>query len=309
MSPQPRTPKRLLIAGAVATLVASSACADDDGGGEAAPLPAAPPGSTMPFDLYLGQDVTFILYAERQLQASCMEDAGYPQFVDTGDRLGENMFADLVKPPFRPRTEDEARANGFHGPVPGAPAPVVSFDVGFDRALDACRARGERTLGTSRDLLATYVEQLGNSLNREIWQKLQPVEVKTADRLLDCLAAKGFEPDSRDAYKKDPNPHERFDVPLGAYEPEAPQWKPRRKPGTVAVGPPDPDRRYVPTEGESRLAVAMVRCRKETGFFAKIDRVNREAQQKIVEDHAVEFGELNPKIKAAAKRAAKALDG
>ncbi|WP_059005659.1 hypothetical protein [Streptomyces specialis] len=310
-----RPRSRPALTGAVLLAVALTAgltgcMADDSGGGDGADTTGLdlPEGATMPFDLYLGQDVTYILYAQRQVRARCMADAGFTQLLDTGDRLGENMFGDMSEPRYPPRTEEEARANGFHGPVPGAPASVLSFDAGFDQAYDACFAEAEEAVGASPGLIAGYVEQLGNTINRELWNELEAVEAEYADEVLDCLAGHGFEPDSREAYREDPDPHERFGIPLGDYHPTAPEWEPDRTPGTVAVGPPDPDRTYQPTEEESRLAVAMVQCRTETGFFAEIDEVNLTAQQDIVEDHAVEFAELNPQIEQAAMRAAEVLD-
>jgi len=221
------------------------------------------------FDIDLGDRVDLIDYAARKQEAECMARAGYPQLRDAGVLRFDHEATKLVLDVQRAlgyASEEDARTRGFgrsEGPKSGQ---VISFDPNFDRAFDQCRAEVAEILDTGeRGLFETY-KSLGAILNLEfgvLWAQ----DRFAADfaELADCMVASGNQILDRQAFI-DNDMATAFGITLGSLEdvPEA-RWEPARVPGTVAVGPPIPARRYVPTPAEAELAVVWYRCDQQSG--------------------------------------------
>ncbi|PWW53737.1 hypothetical protein DFQ13_115121 [Actinokineospora spheciospongiae] len=292
---KPRRELSVILAIVVGVIPTATACA-----AEARPaLPPLPPGAQRPFDLFRSADVALINDAQIKLQSQCMVDRGYSQF--------SNLLAVHTEPgfgfeadPFEPRTEEQARLYGLGKPRPATPGRVSGAgDAAYNSAIDHCEETAWKAVVDTGPFRQYY--QLGNALASEYGGVLDEVGEDFRDAVIDCLSAGGFT-----AAGGDPGSPESFGVKLGSHVGGS---EPAGEDGgtTVTVHPPTPAIEYVPTQQEVDFAVALVRCRTETGLFAKADQVAEEEQRSIVEDHAVEFVELNPTIEAAAKEAAKVL--
>ncbi|CRK60013.1 hypothetical protein [Alloactinosynnema sp. L-07] len=266
-----------------------------------AQLPAMPPGSTRPFDLFRGDHIALINDAQIKLQSECMVGKGYSQFAQLVNVRTDGEFG-FNEDPFAPRTEEQAQRYGLGKPRPASPPRVSGKgDGAYNASIDHCEETAWKAV-VDTGVFSQYY-QLGNSLTSEFSGKLDQVGVDFKQPVLDCLRGKGYVGTGADLGSV-----ESFGVKVGSLvgASSVPETRPESADGLI-VEPSKPAQEYVPTAEETKFAVTLVRCRTETGMFAKVDEVANNAQQKIVEDHAVEFAELNPKMDIAAKEAAKVL--
>ncbi|MEV0900893.1 hypothetical protein [Actinoplanes sp. NPDC049802] len=185
---------------------------------------------------------------------------------------------------------------------------MLSNDPRFDAALERCTRKSDDALGEeSRATVLAYAE-LGNELSTAYGAWVREAVPRESEPLLDCLAGEGYEVPDRQAYLKRPYDFTPFGVPLGKSRGKALDWTPKRKPGTVEVGPVKPAREYVPSPRESDLAAAWYRCDEKTGRLKKLVDGSHQAEPGIVAGHEDRLRELNPKIEAIANKAARLVD-
>jgi hypothetical protein len=309
MAHSPRQPlwRRVLLsvtAGALA--VAGTGCASRHH-----PAMHLDPAATRSFDLLRGAELGLVDFAQQKIRNRCLADAGYPQNLTLMPDHPANPFAGAVPTArtFGPTSEDEARRLGFGADAPAQPARIVSFDPRYDRNLQRCATAAWDRLGTGAAQVYDNYFDLANSLtgpfSREVGRRI-PADLP--EKSFDCLAGKGFQPPDRQAFLAEPNPRKQFTIAFGGLDGGPDTWEPARTPGTVQVGPPVPAKRYVPTPAESALAVAWFQCGRETRrvelFLAAADQVQRE----LVDTHEAQLAELNPKVEALARRAARFID-
>lgn len=287
-----------------AVAVAVAGCSTDDAASE---LPPLPPGASEPFDLYLAQQSDFVVTAMHKLADSCLAEAGFPQ--ERSDDEATEPEGSIFKKPLEPRSEKQARKYGFGQPIPAEPGKVINDDPAFQAAAKKCDEEAQQKLGGRRELekiLGPHGD-LRNTLQHGLNRKSEGILDEHKQELSDCLSQNGYE--RADGGVLDLNEGwEQFGITLGDHGEE--DHSPVDNKGTPKGEqklPGKSAREYIPTEEESDFAVEFVRCGKQTGVFADIDEKWKAMQQEIVEDHAAEFAELNPKIEALAKKAAEVL--
>lgn len=268
-----------------------TACSD----GSEVELPPRPQGASQPFDLFRSDLITVIQDAQRKLQGSCMDKEGFPQLLEGLEISSGTPFVELTELQFRPRTEQEAREYGLGSPRTATPPNVTATDPAFITAYDECSTSAWEAL-IDPETMGAYFE-LGNALANEYRNVVNEVADGYRGDTINCLEGKGYVSQGG-AQEGTP---EAFGIATGALE--GSEAKPGIQEGGVTVTPGSPARNYVPTQEEAELAVALVQCRTEVGLFSAVDQAALEGQQKIVEDHAVEFTELNPRLEAAAQKA------
>ncbi|MET8977476.1 hypothetical protein ABZX85_17835 [Streptomyces sp. NPDC004539] len=291
---------------AVAALLTSCAA-------EAAEAPdlSAVPTDRVADEIFQSDAIDLIEYVRNRLTADCMDEQGYPQLKRTRLSTRTKPFTDMdVRPPlFTTRTDEQAALYGFGENRAPESANVLSHDRGFDRRLDTCQDAAGRRLGPEFDKVQNQSYQLYNDVadERDALLKTPEETAVTAAALrpmLACVENTGFRQRTSGARDLD-----AFGIgrPTGRYEGAEPP-DPRAVPGTVEILPAVPERRYVPTAEESRLAVAAARCARETGFGEKITAQRVRVLRVVVAGHAAEVGELRPQVEEMAKTAAK-LEG
>lgn len=267
---------------------------------------SARPSGELTFDLWLGDKVDFVDYAVRELNADCMARAGYPQLQQVGNRVfrgASTMFA-ITAERFRGfASEADARAQGFGNPQHAELRPLVSNDPSCDKQLDECTAKTYESLGADASSILDAYNTLGNQM--AMFNNWSRTAIRTSlPPFVDCLEKAGFRLKDRDYFINTMWDIELFGIPLGKLEGEPYGWKPSRKPGTVEVGPPVPELRYVPSKEEADLAAAWYRCDHETGRVDRLLKEAREAERRIVAKYADRLAELNPRLEQVATRAA-----
>jgi hypothetical protein len=237
-----------------------------------------------------------------------MAAAGYPQLKDAGVQRYESESTRLVLDVGRAlgyTSEADARSRGFGKSARAEPAPVVSFDPNFDQAKKTCDEKVAVTLGTGQRGLVDQYVAMGNILNVEfgtLWAR--PRFQADLAVQADCIAADGHSVRDRDAFIKN-DMSKAFGVTLGTLEDfPGSHWEPNRVPGTVAVGPPIPARRYVPSAAEAELAVAWYQCDQKSGRADKFLADARTQAETILAKYEDQFAELNPQIEELAAKAA-----
>jgi hypothetical protein len=220
------------------------------------------------------------------------------------------LFADLdtAAPDFAVVSDEQARAQGFGRDERVQKANVVSFDAGFDRAFVACRNDAGEEIGHEVAKVERQVADLYNKVGDERVEAMNsPKERAETDQavhaLLACVEQRGFRP-----VKPGVRTLEAFGIgrPAGRHEGAEPP-APERKPGTIAVLPAVPARRYVPTPQESRLAVAAAQCARQTGYAERIGAQWTRLLRDALAEHEAEIVELRPKVEQIAKSAARVV--
>ncbi|SDT74794.1 hypothetical protein [Actinoplanes derwentensis] len=264
-------------------------------------------GQALTFDLFLGDKMDFVDYAVRAMTAKCMSGAGFPQLQQAGNKQYNGFSAMLIidRAKFRGfANEEEARTVGFGQGQDAEPAPVVSSDPSFDKALKECDQKSDAALSKdSRAVLDAYGD-LGNQLSGglAVWiRKSVPAAMETQ---LDCLGKSGFTVKDRALYLRQPYNVQQFGVPAGKLDGTPYDWAPTKKRGTVEVGPAKPALKYLPSGKESELAVAWFRCDQESGRVEKLLEGAHQVEAEVVATNQDKLAELNPKIEAIAKKAA-----
>ncbi|MEV6305610.1 hypothetical protein AB0M02_39770 [Actinoplanes sp. NPDC051861] len=304
-----RTTRGLVAALLVLPLTGCSFLGDDEPATPgAAPVAsaAAEPKPSQPFDILQGEKVGLIEHAQAKLQFRCMADSGYPQNQEIGVPAPVNPFEGLVigAGSLGPMTEAEARRQGFGHDMDAERPALVSNDVNFDKAGERCDEKAWDDLGAgARETVWAYYEltnQLG-PYRKELDRKL-PGDL--AGKMLECITGAGYRPADREQFLKTPNP-DQLGVTFGDLEPTtARDWEPRRRSGTIDVGPAIPARRYVPTPEEADLAVDWYRCRQETDMLGAYLAAARPVQQTYVDRYESQITELNAKVEELSRAAA-----
>ncbi|MBQ0904336.1 hypothetical protein [Micromonospora sp. U21] len=296
---------RWLTSGALGLAVIAVTGACGGGGSESeADQSSMLAGAKRPFDLFLGEELGLIDWARIKLTDKCVASRGYPQVLQGALEKPYNPFYYLAADydGLGPMTEEQARRSGFREDRPPTPTSVVSSDKNFDAVNERCLKEASKALGGAQETVNSYA-MLGNDVyeayRAEINELLEPQRAKIAD----CLEDKKFKFDRQGYVKEDDLTS--FGLPPGRYEggDNPLNWKPKRVPGTVEVSPPWPAQRYIPSQQESDLAVAMFRCSQEVGVRQAFDEKSTEIQRAIVGRYEARFAEMNPKIEQAARRA------
>lgn len=290
----------------VVGLVGCSGPAADD----RAALPELPPGADEPFDLFRNDHLAAVERAAGVLYLDCLADEGYPQERALA-KGAEPTFAALDEPPLQPTTVAEARRYGLGGPVPAQPAKIVRSDPDFQPAAESCLAAAGDRLGGAGEVseVRDRYGQLGNELVKARGAAVQQLVGRSADIFAGCLAEHGFRLPDGETF--DPSATAgQFDVPLGANEPPRPASPPqvRQLPTDAELVPGTREQDYAPTDRERRYAVALVTCLRTTGLLTQVEDELPALQQRIVEEHAAELADLNPRLQALADRARAVLE-
>ncbi len=264
-----------------------------------------PPGKDEPFDLFRDDHLAAVERAAGTLYLDCLADEGYPQERALAQGA-EPTFAALDEPPLQPTTVAEARRHGLGGPVPAQSAKIVRTDPAFQRVAESC-------LGTAGDRLGGAAEvsevrdrygRLGNELVKARGEAVQQLVGRSTGAFAGCLAEHGFRLPDGETF--DPSATaDLFGVPLGANEPPRRADPPRVRelPADAELVPGTREQDYVPTDRERRYAVALVTCLRSTGLLTQVEDELPALQQQIVQEHAAELADLNPRLQALADRA------
>jgi hypothetical protein len=259
-------------------------------------------------EVFQAGNINLIEYVRNGLTADCMAGQGYPQLKQTGVPQDTKPFTDMnvQAPLFATRTDEQATLLGFGENSRPKVANVLSYDRGFDERLKKCQDKAEDKLGPEFSEVQNQSYQLYNDVadERDALLKSPEEAAVTAAALrpmLDCVEAEGFRQMVSGARTLDSF---GIGLPRGRYEGTEPP-EPKRLPGTVEVLPATPERRYVPTAEESRLAVTSAQCARRTGFGDKIAAQRVRILRKVVGEHGSKIAELKPKVEELAKAAAK----
>lgn len=214
-----------------------------------------------------------------------------------------------VQPPlFAQRTAGQARLLGFGENEPGEAAHVLSSDPGFDRHLTGCFAEAGQTLGAELGEVQAQSYQLYNDIADERDKLLaSPEETAKTDALLRpmlaCVEGQGFH-----QVKPGPRTLDTFGIgyPSGTYQGAEPP-APSRRPGSVEIVAAKPERRYVPSAAEARLAVAATDCAQLTKFGAGVTDQRIRLLRQAMGEHDTQIAELRPKVEKVAKAAAQVV--
>jgi len=261
-----------------------------------------------PYDIFLGERLGAINYGVLQVRDVCLVKRGYTYTRQQAvGRRPTNPFEGLQvsAASFGLASEARARSHGFGTDLPAEPPSLISYDVNFDKAVEECWSDAWRQLGTDGKQTYDSYSELGGKLNDAlvpVFQVKPPAEVTTT--MLDCVTGMGFTVSDRAGWITDYDVR-GFGVEFGTWEqPAGGEWRPKEVPGTVAVGPATPAKRYVPTEGEVRLAVAWFQCDTRVGLTKWIFDQAIAAERRAVDRHEAELVELNPRIEELARMAA-----
>lgn len=286
-----------------AVMLGLAACTDEAG---TPPDPAAAnalKNTEFAFDNYRGLEMEIIDYSRQVLYGLCMEKAGYPQIrqADATRPYPTTSLFTTLPSQFGLVSEEQARAKGF-GQDPGwAPPKIVGTDANLGKADEQCNTVGWQQLGPESEQLILDYQALGNEL-LPYWKEVDARTIPAlAPKMLECVKAKGYQPADEQQFLKTP----RFDmlgVPLGSIV-GASNWEPDPAAHTVQVDPTNTRGHYVPTPEESRLAVAWYHCQESTGLARTRLAMAATVQRELIEKHAGELYEMNPKIEALAKKA------
>lgn len=277
-------------------------------GAEAAGSTTARPAAAS-FDLFRGDDLGLIDHAIQIVRNKCLADAGYPQNLDVMASAPTSSFPYMKITPrtFGPTTDEEARRSGFGMDEPAQPGRVVSFDPNYDKNLERCQEKANGEFGAETRKVVNSYKDLGNLLYNEFTGALGRFVDEELDdvprKLLDCLDRAGYRPADEAAFLAEPD-HRVFGIDFGTVEGGEDTWSPTRRTGAVEVGPPVPAKRYVPTEAESKFAVAWFGCRREIGLTDQLVERSSTIQAELVDKHESEFAELNSQIEEIARAAA-----
>jgi hypothetical protein len=300
---------RLIAATAVLSVLPLAACslsADDkaaDKPGAPAPAASAQAKPSQPFDILEGGKVGLIEAAETRLEFACMAKAGFPQNQEIGLPETVDPFAGLTidAASLGPTTEQQARDEGFGQDQPAERPALVSSDKNYDAAAERCADQSWKTLGAdARQTVYAYYDLTNQfaGYRHELDTRL-PASLGTG--LYGCITGKGYKVPDRDKFVKSPNPR-TLGVPFGQLDTAAgTDWAPKRKPGSVEVGPAVPARHYRPTAAESDLAVAWFHCRQQAKMLDAYLTAARPVQQSYVDRYESQITELNAKVDALAR--------
>ncbi|GIF02833.1 hypothetical protein [Actinoplanes siamensis] len=258
------------------------------------------------FANYLGVEMDVIEFARQKGFEKCLAGFGYPQNMQAGKGRPYPTTSVFMTNPgqFGLVSEELARVKGF-GSDPGWTPPVVaSFDNNYDSAVDKCQASSWKPLGSDAEKVYFDYQDLGN--------ELLPYRVEVDGRLpkdlprkmMECIEAAGYQVPDEAQFLKTPQPQLLGITFGGIAAGEGAKWQPDPAKHTVQVGPPTPERHYVPTPEESKLAVAWYHCQQQTGSTSAQLAAAAQVQREYVEKRADRLLELNPKIAAIAKKAA-----
>jgi hypothetical protein len=295
----------------VSIVVGAAACSTAKPSNEPRPPAGSPAAETsagaprQPYDILLGDQLGVIDYSQLKVRNKCLADAGFPQELRAMRSRPNNPISHLLVSArsFGPTSEAEARASGFGSALAAEPPVVVSFDKSFDAEMERCTRQANEQLGFDSVKILTAYQDLANQLGAYRSEIDRQLPKDLPEKLLSCMDDEGYRAD-RTRFLQTPDPA-LFGVQLGRNE-NAPgeNWRPRRRPGTVQVGPALPARRYTPTAEESELAVAWLRCRKSTRLAEHQLEAAYAAQQRYVERFETQIAELNGQVTAMARKAA-----
>ncbi|GFH34488.1 hypothetical protein [Streptomyces pacificus] len=259
-------------------------------------------------EIFRAGDIDLIEYVRNRLTGDCMDRRGYPQLKRTGLSRRSRPFTDMNvrQPLFATRTDEQAMLLGFGEHRRPEAASVLSYDRDFDKQFERCRHAAVRRLGTEFSEIQNQSYRLYNVIADERDALLEtPEEAAVAAAalrpLLACVEAKGFRQRTPGAQTLDSF---GIGLPMGRHEGAEPA-EPKRVPGTVEVLPAVPERRYVPTADESRLAVASARCARQTGFGERTAAQRARIMKKAVAAHGSEIAALRPRVEKLVKAATK----
>lgn len=303
------SPRRSFIVLMATLVVAAAGCQTSDDAGSkdsGAGSETKSSGKDLTFDLFLGDKLDLIEYAKRVLVADCMNKQGFPQLKQSGIKSYDGNAKILVIDRHRFRgfaSEQEARQHGFGRDQAEEPPPVVSSDPSFDAALAACGIEADKALGEdSRATLDAYSD-LGNQLSGSFGAWVRPALAKEMGPMLDCLAQRGYKVDDREKYLRNPYNMRHFNIAPGKLDGAPYDWQPKKKPGTVDVGPPKPHLRYVPSSQEADFAAAWYHCDQSTHRLDNLLEGAQKAESEVVAKFEDKLTELNPEIEAIARKA------
>ncbi|WP_444949262.1 hypothetical protein [Micromonospora ureilytica] len=296
--------KVCLLIPALAGAVVLVGCTSEPGEGD--PPPIASDAAKQPYDLFLGERLGIVDYAQRKLRNQCLADAGYRQNLEAMATKPYNPFEHLIMTArsFGPTSADDARSVGFGRELPPDPPSVISSDPSYDTAIEGCEKTAWGRLG--KDSAKVYGEYyaLGNKLEGPL-QAVHDAELPAdmTGKLIDCLKEKGYPLNDRNQFLKRPLP-ELFNVKVGDFDQEGAQWQPNKRPGTVEVGPQKGPVKYNPTPEESKLALAWFTCRQRTDLTRFQLNLAYKIEDDVVKRNETSFVELNPKLEELARIAA-----
>lgn len=269
--------------------------------------PFADPGGPQPVDIYQAEKLSQVDYAQRLVRNTCLAEAGYPQNLNNMPeyRPEGNYLRFHPSTYFGFASEEEARERGMNRDRPAEPPYIISFDPGYDAALEQCEAQAWSRLGA--DAKATYdaYVDLGDQVNAVIVARVRPVLRAGVASLIECLEETGFVFRGTDEERENVgllNLAPYF-VTMGHYEPEQEDWEPERIPGTVQVSPPVIAQDWIPSPEEREFAVAVYRCDQQTGRLDEAWAAHYAAQVEAVGRFESSFAELNPKLDVLAAAA------
>lgn len=263
-------------------------------------------GKDLTFDLFLGDKLDLIEYASRAVTANCMNKRGFPQLKQIGNKLFDGHAKLLVIDRARFRgfaTEQEARQHGFGSNQAEELPPIVSNDPSFDAALADCNKEADNALGKdSRAAVDAYAD-LGNQLSGGLGIWVRQAVTKEMGPMVDCLAGKGYHVDDREQYLRQPYNIQHFNIAPGKLDGAAYDWQPKKKPGTIDVGPPKPYLQYVPSSQEADFAAAWFHCDQSTHRLDNLLDGAHRVESEVVAKYEDKLNELNPGIDAIARKA------
>ena len=258
------------------------------------------------FDNYRGVDVAVIDYARQHQVDLCLAEAGFPQNLRAGAGQPFPATSPFSTTPdqFGLVSAEQARLKGF-GKDPGwTPPRMAGADKNYEKTAESCQATAWSKLPSGTEQVFVAYQALGNELlpyRADVDNRL-PKDLSR--KMLDCIKSKGWSVPDEQQFLRTPQP-QVMGVTLGDYVGGSSDWAPDPRRKGIQVQPPVPPRRYQPTPEESKLAVAWYHCQQDTGWTKTQLQIAADVQWEYIEERAERLVELNPKIEAAAKQAAK----
>jgi hypothetical protein len=252
-----------------------------------------------PYDAYRVADLQTIDGAHKLETYECLADGGFPQLLENdpdpqGGDLSQGLDAgeDLWF-----ASEDQARTNGFGHDEPGSIARFQLADPAYHALTDQCTASAWQKLGPDAEQTMVSYAQLGNKLRSGTFKTIDRKFPEFRDRIFDCLKKEGAPVSQQEGNEWGIS----FNLPLGSLEGEAQQKTEGLQTGFSEA---TPERKYLPTPEESRVAVQVHRCAVDTGVKDEVRELAYRDRDKTIATVEVALTELNEKIAGLANTAA-----
>ena len=271
----------------------------------------------------------------------CMNDAGYPQYLEAWSEALDALDADTQDPLARsqmqiaPHNEEQARTFGMIGirdvwPPQIASGEVVTNERGYPTALESCG----RTHSPQFDVGIYDENQHGETLYDEIsafesdywdlyWDMERDFTDATAQPLADllndqlaCASDAGYpllDVDDSLLHLDDPKsqPSWRLILTFSGIEvaPDSPKEEAAYDPGRyeppvegIKVVMPIEEPRYEPTASEIDFALAYVQCGRELRILERFEQIQEDARMPILAEYESRILRLQDEIKAVMDR-------